>query len=210
MLANICFFFNFSGTLLNFKRSVIALCFVATMGNLAIISRDRYLAVSKPWWYRSHVTRSRVFKQASVVWIFSAVLAILKYHGLQLFRVLIFPFYFICICGIISSYIGIFIANRRQRVAVQQHGNQMLANLRREQKLAKTVGLILLVLCFSFIPALISPLISAALGFSQVKFDPFKPFLYIFVTLNGLLNPLLNYGRNSGVRRAVRQLIRKN
>ena len=185
------------------------------MGNLAIISRDRYLAVSKPWWYRSHMTGSRVVKQASVVWIFSAVLAILKYHRLQLFRVLIFcvlifPFYFICICCIICSYTGIFIANRRQRVAVQQHGIQMLANLRREQKLAKTVGLILLVLFFTFIPALVSPLIFAALGFFELAFDPCKPFLFIFITLNGLLNPLLNFGRNSGVRRGVGQLIRKN
>ena len=188
----------------------MVLCFMATMGNLAIISRDRYLAVSKPWWYRNHVTRSRVVKQASAVWILSAVPAILKYARLKLFLVFILLFYFICICCIIYSYIGVLIANRRQRVAVQQHGNQMLANLRREQKLAKTVGLILLVLCFSFIPALFSPLIFAALGFSQVEFEPLKPFHFIFVTLNGLVNPLLYYVRNSGVRRAVRQLIRKS
>ena len=190
--------------------SVIVLCFVATIGNLAIISRDRYLAVSIPWWYRNHVTRSRVVKQASVVWIVSVVLAIQKYAEFQFFKVFLFPFYFICVCCIICSYAGIFIANRRQRVSVQQHGKEMQANLRREQKLAKTVGLILLVLCFSFLPALSSPLIFATLGFSQLEFDSIKPFIYVFVTLNGLLNPLLNYGRHSGVRRAVRQLIRKN
>ena len=200
---------NFSGTLSQFKSSVIVLCFVATIGNLAIISRDRYLAVSIPWWYRNHVTRSRVVKQASVVWIVSVVLAIQKYAEFQ-FKVFLFPFYFICVCCIISSYAGIFIANRRQRVSVQQYGKELQAKLRREQKLAKTVGLILLVLCFSFLPALISPLIFATLGFSQLEFDSFKPFVYVFVTLNGLLNPLLNYGRHSHVRRAVRQLIRKN
>ena len=182
---------------------------MATIGNLAIISRDRYLAVNIPWWYRNHVTRSRVVKQASVVWIVSVVLAIQKYADFQ-FKVFLFPFYFICICCIISSYVGIFIANRRQRVSVQQYRKELQAKLRREQKLAKTVGLILLVLCFSFLPALISPLIFATLGFSQLEFDSFNPFIYVFVTLNGLLNPLLNYGRHSGVRRAVRQLIREN
>lgn len=85
----------------------------------------------------------------------------------------------------------------------------MVATLRREQKLAKTVGLILLVLCFTFLPALISPLVFATLGFSELEFGSFNPFIVVFVTLNGLLNPLLNYGRNSDVRRAVRQLIRK-
>ena len=182
---------------------------MATIGNLAIISRDRYVAVSIPWWYRNHVTWSRVVKQASVVWIFSLVLAIQMYAKV-LFPVFLFPFYFICICCIISSYAGIFIANRRQRVSVQPYGKEMQAKLRREQKLAKTVGLILLVLCFSFLPALISPLLFLTLGFSQLEFDSFTPFIYVFVTLNGLLNPLFNYGRHSGVRRAVRQLIRKN
>lgn len=178
------------------------------MGNLAIISRGRYLAVSKPWWCRNHVTRSRVVKQVSVVWIFSAVLGLIKYAKF-VFPVFVFRFYFICISCIICSYVGIFIGNRRERVAVQQHGIQMVATLRREQKLAKTVGLILLVLCFTFLPALISPLVFATLGFSELEFGSFNPFIVVFITLNGLLNPLLNYGRNSDVRRAVRQLIRK-
>ena len=42
--------------------SLFPLCMLATLGNLAVISRDRYLAVRKPWWYRSHVTKSRAIK----------------------------------------------------------------------------------------------------------------------------------------------------
>ena len=41
----------------DFGRGVSIACWLSTIGNLAIISRDRYLAVSKPWWYRSHVSR---------------------------------------------------------------------------------------------------------------------------------------------------------
>ena len=101
------------------------------MGNLAIISRDRYLAVRKPWWYRNHATRLRVVKQVSLVWIFSAILGLIKYAKF-VFPAFVFPFYFICICCIIYSYVGIFIGNRRQRVAVQQHGIQIQETLRRE------------------------------------------------------------------------------
>ena len=32
------------------------LCTLATLGNLAVISRDRYLAVRRPVWYRNHMT----------------------------------------------------------------------------------------------------------------------------------------------------------
>ena len=34
------------------------LCTGTTLGSLAVISRDRYLAVTKPFWYRNHVTKS--------------------------------------------------------------------------------------------------------------------------------------------------------
>ena len=37
--------------------AMINLSSLATLGTLAVISRDRYLAVTKPWWYRNHVTK---------------------------------------------------------------------------------------------------------------------------------------------------------
>ena len=177
------------------------------MGNLAIISRDRYLAVTKALWYRTHGTRSRVLKQAGVVWFLSAVMAVLKYANSSL-HALTFPFFLLCILVIVFSYVGIFISGRRQRLAVQQFGEQMQNILRREKKLNNTVGLILIVFCFTFLPALISPLILSTLGFSNAEFLPFWPFISLFITLNGLLNPLLNYGRNADVRGAVLRLIR--
>ena len=175
------------------------------MGNLAIIRRDRYLAVSKPWWYRSHVSHSRVIKQASLVWMLSVINGILVFASYSPI-IIIFLYYTICISVIIGSYVGIFIANRRQKQAIHQHGGQMSVTLKREKKLANTVGLILIVLCFTFIPALISPLIFAILGYSSLEFLPFRPYIVPFLTLNGLLNPVLNYSRNKNIRRAIRGL----
>ena len=80
--------------------------------------------------------------------------------------------------------------------------------LRREKKIAITVGLILLVLCFTVLPAMIAPFVLLNLGFKPKETTPLRPFYYIFATINGLLNPILNYGRNNDVRRAVRSLIR--
>ena len=48
---------------------VVVLCFFSTLGNLAVISCDRLLAVNNPWWYRSHATRSHAVKQITLVWI---------------------------------------------------------------------------------------------------------------------------------------------
>ena len=99
------------------------LCQVATVGNLAIISRDRYVAVSRPWWYRRHSTRARMLKRVIAVWLFSAVLMGALY--LELFsplnhkilylitRIATFIFYGACILIILSSYFGIFLTNKR-------------------------------------------------------------------------------------------------
>ena len=89
---------------------------------------------------------------------------------------------------------------------MNQHGGQTLAVLRREKKLANTIGLIVIVLCFTFLPALMAPLVLLASGFSDLT--PFRPLFNVFITLNRLLNPLLNYGRNGAIRRGVRGLIR--
>ena len=53
-----------------------ALCVQATLGNLAVISRDRYLAVRSPWWYRNHMTKSRAFKVVCIPWCISVVSAV--------------------------------------------------------------------------------------------------------------------------------------
>ena len=197
-----------------FGQAFSVLCYLATLGNLAVISEDRQLAVNRPLWYRTHVTGSRVAKKASLVWLFSLVMSLLMYLG-ENFTVIRFPIrfiavlvYAICIVIMIYSYVRIFIANRRHRQTMDQHTGQILATLKRERRLASTFGLILIVLCLTFLPALIFPLVLATMGFSRADFIPFRPFYALFITLNGLLNPLLYYGRNENVRRAVRGLIK--
>ena len=197
-----------------FGAGFVVLCYLSTLGNLAIISRDRYLAVSKPWWYRNHMTRSYVIKHSSAIWLLSFVMSGMIYTS-HFYPVLGMPlnlamplFYVISIAVIISSYVGIFIANRRHNRTMHHYGHQELATLKREKKLANTVVLILIIFCVTFLPGLITPLVLIILGFSTTELIPYNPFYYFLITLNGFLNPLLNCGRHEGVRRAVRGKIR--
>lgn len=196
---------------------VFSLCFRATVGNLAFISIDRYSAVSKPLLYRSNVKRSRVLKQALAVWLFSFIssgFVYAKEHSLVSGiapLVAIRLIYVFSLIIIISSYIGILIANIRHNRAMHQQGQggQMLAIIKREKKLANTVGLILLVLLLTFLPAISFPSILLILGFADqiANLAAWTPFLGFVISLNGLLNPLLNCGRNEDVRKAVRALV---
>ena len=192
------------------ERGFVVLCNISTMGNLAFISKDRHLAVSKPWWYRTHLKRSRVLKQSSAIWFYSFFMSAMIFAS-SYFTFIHFPVlsiislsYIISIVIMIASYVGIFIANKRHRRTMQQHRGQVSAILEQEKKLANTVGLIVIALFFTVLPGLILPVILKLLGFSPTENIPFGPFLTFLLTLNGVLNPLLNYGRNEGVRRAVR------
>ena len=197
------------------------LCFTATAGNLSIISLDRHSAMCKPFLYRSNVKRSRVLKQACAVWLYSLMSSGLLYakersliFGLLSLIAITFMYVFSIII-IISSYIGILIANIRHKQAIHQHGqgSQLRAIIQRERKLTKTVSFILIVLLLTFVPAICFPPIvsvSNRVSGGVNSFDnltAWRPLYGVLISLNGLLNPLLNYGRNEDVRKTVSGLI---
>ena len=76
---------------------------LTTLGNLAVISRDRYLAVRRPVWYRNHMKISRAFKTVCLPWLISVVYAVLTYFSkcssrvytpmAAVFLLVLFPFY---------------------------------------------------------------------------------------------------------------------
>ena len=196
----------------------VVLCLFSTLGSLAVISCDRLLAVNNPWWYRSHATRSHAVKQITLVWVialtFSGIAAGRLYNGSRLlWSIFLYPGGLFSVgyaLTIIGCYIAVLIVNCRHGASMHLYGGPMRAVLRREKQIANTVGLILLVLCLTLLPAMTGPFVffTFHIGFRPEDTTPLRPFYYIFATLNGLLNPILNYGRNIDVRRAVRSLIR--
>ena len=187
---------------------------LSTLGNLAVISFDRLLAMSKPLWYRTRVTRLRAIKQILLVWLLSGISAGFEagshsFPSLEFLKQRIILFWYVaCSSTIICCYLGILIANRRHRVALAHYNGEMHATMTREKRVANTVGLILMALCFTFLPAMLTPVVLLHLGYSRNDTMPLRLFYTILVTLNGLLNPLLNYGRNEEVRTGVKMIIR--
>ena len=192
------------------------LCFFSTLGSLAMISCDRLLAVSIPWWYRSHATKSLAIKQIVLVWVIAVILSGMgggQRHNNSplLWSIFLYLGTVFSVCfalTIIGCYIGLLILNCSHKLSMDKYGGPVRTVLRREKKIANTVGLILLVFCLSVLPGLMTPVVLLHVDFVPSNMIPLKPFYYIFATLNGLLNSLVNYGCNENVRRAVRSLIR--
>ena len=136
--------------------AISGLCTLTTLDNLAVISRDRYLAVRRPVWYRNHMTISRAFKAVCLAWLISMVYAVATYLSILLggvyapvalaFVLLFFPFYVIVIA---FCYLSIYC---RKNIQV---GNLNDAFLKREKRLANTVAWILLILVLTYFPGLL-------------------------------------------------------
>ena len=188
------------------KGALSALCLLATLGNLAIISGDRYLAVTKPWGYRANVTKSRTMKMICATWLLSVAITVLLYLSekfagrfLPIGQITSLVFYIVCTTVITTSYLRIFC-----KKTPAEEVFHIRAILEREKRTANTVGLILLVLLVTFLPGVLCGLI---LYVNNVNAKPFRPFYGFLYALNGFLNPLLNFGRNKEMRRALRNLI---
>ena len=170
--------------------AISGLCTLTTLGNLAVISRDRYLAVRRPVWYRNHMKISRSFKTVCLPWLISVVYAVLTYFSKRLSRVytpmaavfllVLFPFY---LSVITFCYLSIYC---RKNIQV---GNLNEALLKREKRLANTVAWILLILVLTYFPGLLFGGVLVAKGINNLAF---WPYYVIFMQLNGVLNPLLN------------------
>ena len=190
------------------QTATSALCFQATLGNLAVISRDRYLAVRSPWWYRNHMTKSRAFKVVCIPWCISVVSAVAiflsgTFGGVykplaQTLTLVLFAIYVIII---MFCYLRIYF---RKTVEV---GNPNDARLKREKRLTNTVAGILLILVLTYFPALLAPFVLSTKGLYKNSL-PFRPFYVVFIQLNGVLNPLLNLGRSRNMRKAIRDLFK--
>ena len=192
------------------SAALYPLCLLATLGNLAIISRDRYLAVTKPWWYRIHVTKSRALKMICIPWITSAVLTVFLYLSVKtkdrfppIGKIMSLLFYFLCAFLIIIYYLGLFCKKTPPEEALN-----IRAILEREKRTANTVSWILLALVVTFLPGVLTPLVLHANDVPN--FIIYTPYYGFLLELNGLLNPLLNFGRSKEMRKALRDLFKRS
>ena len=188
------------------QASFSILCGLTTLGNLAIISRDRYVAVRRPVWYRNYMKNSRAFKIVCISWLTSVISVLVINLSVSLggiYRLLgvIFSVFIFAIYVIVVMFCYLSIYFRKTMIE-----NQNDALLRKEKRLANTVAGILLIFLLTYFPAFLFPTVLFAKGFKN--FLPFRPFYMIFFQLNGVLNPLLNFGRSTKMRKAIKDLFK--
>ncbi|XP_029209413.2 melanocortin receptor 5-like [Acropora millepora] len=200
--------------------SIGTLSFCGTLSNLVIISRDRFRAISRLLWYKSHMTQSLALRGAIVSWLSSLIttttVSPIFFRSIFNIATIIYQLagiittVFLIVSGsiIIACHLKMYRVSRDQRNNVPQcNAQQAAAALLRERKVAKTVRLIMIAFVISYSPPLVILIILLVVGYVEL-YNSFSPLFRVFITLNGLLNPMICFTRNENLRRSLRDLFR--
>ncbi|XP_060883146.1 trace amine-associated receptor 13c-like [Labrus mixtus] len=185
----------------------------ASVGNMVLISIDRYVAICHPLQYSNQITRSRVELCVCLCWACSILytVLILKEHLRQPDRYnscfgecvvvinyvsgtvdLVFTFIGPCVV-ILVLYMRVFIVAVSQARAMQTHitgaavGKVRITAMKSERKAAKTLGIVILVFLITFCPYYYPSLAGQDISNSASSWAIVTWLLYF----NSCLNPLI-------------------
>ncbi|XP_029201521.1 trace amine-associated receptor 7d-like [Acropora millepora] len=198
-----------------------ALSFCGTLCNLIILSMDRYRAISKPLWYRTHMTQSRATRDAIISWLLSLMAACVIFptlipsfsqtqpHLYQAAWIAFSIFVSVCNLVIIVCHVKIYKATRGQRnnIISQCDAQQTATLLQREKKITKTLTLILMTFVISYLPPFVITNILRLIGYFPLHVILSQLYV-VFLSLNGLLNPMICFVKNENLRRSLRDLFK--
>ncbi|XP_078367456.1 cannabinoid receptor 2-like [Oculina patagonica] len=176
----------------------------STLGNLGVISVDRYLAVAKPMWYKATVTMQHAIFACSGVWLASVLMVILRKMevlppiALEIFQTSLIIFFS---CLVVGVQILTLVTLRKHNNAVAQvmeesaRVNPATANNAIERQLAATTRHVVCLLVLLIIPLAFAMGLSMILGMKLSLFV--RPMFYVFATLCSGINPVLYYRGNA-------------
>ena len=191
-------------------------------GHLVLISVDRYIAIKEALRYRAIVTKQRIKRGTLAAWVIGVYLTILE-TVLAVFVEKVAKMYSMywtvgsisasiiglaCISGICYCYVYIFSEIRRQKKHLQteQLSQEERKRLKKDNKAAYTLGIILGVLVITYMPAIILLLLGSIPAYNI--FDTgtaviFYSWATTSLLLRSIFNPIIYCWRNENIRCAV-------
>ena len=193
----------------------------ATLTHLVLITIDRYIAVKKPLRYQEIVTTRRVICGALSAWGFTiyvtiqeSILATVN-RASDIYNVynnvsfsLLTAFGLICIVFIVGVYLYIFSETRRQQRTQTEHLRlEEIRTIRKNNKAAKTLGIILVVLTATYLPAIIVIILGFSVSLERHVSNRFAGWAATLIMLGSLCNPVIYCWRMKRLRRAFLQIL---
>lgn len=182
-----------------------------SLATLSRISVDRLLALTLHLRYNTVVTVDRIVRTVSVLWIASITVVALRFW---ISKWIIFPtvlFLSTCVVTTLSTLKIFQIVRTHQRLISQQQQSIQINTVTalKCRKSAVTVLFVYGLFMFFYLPFFVTMLVDSLTGYSlDVKIA--YEYAGTAVFINSFLNPLVYCWRISEIRRAVKNLLRKN
>ena len=198
-----------------------------SLGHLVLISVDRYIAIKEALRYRVIVTKQRIKKGALAAWaigvyltIQETVLAVTIEEAGKMYSVYwtvasvsTSVFGLACISSICYCYVYIFSEIRRQkkRLQTEQLSQEEGKRVKKDNKAAYTLGIILGVLAITYMPTMILLFLGSIPAYNILDTGTTLicySWTTTFLLLRSLFNPIIYCLRNENIRDAVLESFR--
>ena len=177
----------------------------ATLSHLLLITVDRYIAIKKPLRYREIVTTRRVTVAVLLAWastifvaIQDSILAAINsdtniysvYWNLTVVTFNILGL--ISIIVIVAIYLYIFLEVQRQQRSQTEHLSvEEIATIRRNNRAAKTLGIILITLIVTYLPMIVSSIMYYSVNLQRPVLNCLASWVATLIMLSSLCNPVI-------------------
>uniref|UniRef100_W5NL83 Trace amine associated receptor 13a n=1 Tax=Lepisosteus oculatus TaxID=7918 RepID=W5NL83_LEPOC len=208
-LIETCWYFG--DILCSFYKSLDCVLISVSLCNLVLIAIDRYFAVCDPFFYSTKITVNVMYLLILLSWFISPLyVIILLYVNGNFSDYACFGDCFILInatwgiidllvtfiipcCVMIILYARIFLVAKKQAQAINSITNQITftnginrISKKSEWKAAKTLGIVVFVFLFCWIPYYVFIVIDGFATFTAFQFSPI-----VIVYLNSCINPII-------------------
>ena len=200
------------------SQFVYFMCCTASLLSLAVLTVDRYLAITLPLWYRANMTNARVFQASIVIWVLSIASSGLFFvTGFVTYAFVFANLTLICtVFTLVFSYVRVFLVVKKKVKELNnlhqgdsERNKAQERNIQWEKRLIKTHLMMLLAFLACYGPACI---MIYAMNLCRICSCELIHWLrdlhFVLISLNSLINPFVYALRLPVFREAINSLLR--
>ncbi|XP_022796639.1 trace amine-associated receptor 7d-like [Stylophora pistillata] len=188
-------------------EAFLHLCTGGSFLCLAYLSTDRFLAVSKPLYYRAHFTKAQAARNMIILWLVWIGIVVLRYSGIdeETNQTITSAIAGTLVIYLLAAQIALIISIKRNSIhTLLSEENTANTAYKREARIALTIVYIFLALLVLLLPAVA---VQIVLGFTSSNQSKTELNLAISALLiNSSANPLIYFWRSRDMRKAARLL----
>ena len=196
------------------QTATLCLC-LTSLFHLALIAIERYVAMKYSLRYESIVTEFRLTVAVALSCFIGTFYCIAWIPGIRVAPVIsLFIFVMVSLLVIIFCHISVYLVSRRhmKQIKSEQVSTEAKTKILEERKALRTTTIIFVGVFMSYLPSILGRLVlqgfpadslAKRISFSSM---PLTASCFLF---NSLYNPIFYCWRNTTMRQAVKQLLRK-